>query len=156
MNVHSLSNPFAVLWGAQAASLLSSAACRRRPSAEIPRGSERLKAFQQAAEKDTLVTCDPQHALDTGLSRFCIRIHFQGVLRHDRHRLGGRDQTFKGKRGRLSDELPDRGDGTDNAHRINRCLHYAPAFLFRADQEPVDRLSFVLHNFKTPRSSRFV
>ena len=32
----------------------------------------------------------------------------------------------------------------------------ADSFFFRADQEPVDRLSFVLHNFKTPRSSRFV
>jgi len=88
--------------------------------------------------------------------RFRVQCCFHGVLRHHRHRLHWRDQAFIRKRGRLPDELPDRGDRAHNAHRVNCRFHHAPAFLFRADQEPIDRLSFVLHNFKTPRSSRFV
>ena len=89
-------------------------------------------------------------------SRFRVQCCFHGVLRHHRHRLHWRDQAFIRKRGWLPDELPDRGDRAHNAHRVNYRFHYAPAFLFRADQEPIDRLSFLLHNFKTPRSSRFV
>src|SRR5207249_4590558 len=48
------------LWGAQAASLLSSAACRRlrRALRELPLWNVR-RAFRQAAEKDRLPACAP-------------------------------------------------------------------------------------------------
>jgi hypothetical protein len=81
---------------------------------------------------------------------------FHGVLRHHRHRLHGRSEAFIRNRRRLADKLPNRCDCTQNAQRVDHRFHHAPALLFRADQERVCRLSFVLHNFKTPRRSRFV
>ena len=56
---------------------------------------------------------------------------------------------------RLPDELEDRGNHTQNTCGINRCFHRASPFLFRAGQDAVQCL-IVFHNFKTPRSSRFV
>ena len=88
--------------------------------------------------------------------RFRIQNCFHGVMRHNGHRLLWRHSITEWGWGRLRDELADRGDHAQNAGGINRRFHYAPAFLLRVYQEPVDRLSFVVHNFKTPRSSRFV
>ena len=88
--------------------------------------------------------------------RFRIDHCFHGVMRHNGHRLLWRHSITEWGWGRLRDELADRGDHAQNAGGINRRFHYAPAFLLRVYQEPVDRLSFVVHNFKTPRSSRFV
>lgn len=103
-----------------------------------------------------LVPLRESRHLATLLSRFRIRHRFHNMLRHDRYGRRWRDQVFKRRRGRLPDELPDCDDRAHNAHRINRSFHHAPAFLLRADQQAIGRFSFVLHNSKTPRSSRFV
>src|SRR5438034_1485970 len=60
-----------------------------------------------------------------------------GVLRHDRHWLFWRHPITEWGWSRLRDELADRSDHAQNAHRINRCFHPAPALLLRVDQEPV-------------------
>jgi hypothetical protein len=136
------------------------ACCRWQPADDIPWvvarwGIERSQKFSASCRKGQAGSlCSPARCPHAS-SRLIQRC-FHGVLRHDRHRLRRRDQTFIRNRGRLPDELPDCGDRAHNTHRINRRFYPAPAFLFRVDQEPVDRLSFVLHNFKTPRSSRFV
>ena len=126
-------------------------ALRAVPCGSMLRPATRLRVAATACQGGRWLQERP-HAF----SRFRVQCCFHGVLRHHRHRLHWRDQAFIRKRGRLPDELPDRGDRAHNAHRVNYRFHYAPAFLFRADQEPIDRLSFLLHNFKTPRSSRFV
>jgi hypothetical protein len=90
------------------------------------------------------------------LLRPCIQIHFHRVLGHDWHSLRWCHLITKGSWGRLRDELANRGDHAQYASRIYRCFHPAPALLLRVDQEPVYRLSFVVHNFKTPRTYRFV
>src|SRR5262249_4891481 len=92
----------------------------------------------------------------TSFSRLRINRCLNGVLRHDRHWLLWRQPITKWSWGRLRDELAYRGDHAQNASRIYCCFQPAPALLLRIDQEPVYRLSFVVHNFKTPRSSRFV
>src|SRR5215471_10213200 len=94
--------------------------------------------------------------LSTFFSRLRISCCINGVLRHDRHWLFRRHPVTEWSWGRLRDELADRGDHAQNASRIYCCFHPAPALFLRVDQEPVHRLSFVVHNFKTPRSSRFV
>ncbi len=88
--------------------------------------------------------------------RFRIHHCFHGVMRHNGHTSRWRLEASERIWRRLPDELHDRGDHAQNARGINRSFHYAPALLFRLYQEPVDRFSFVVHNFKTPRSSRFV
>jgi hypothetical protein len=89
-------------------------------------------------------------------SRLRISRCLQGVLRHDRHWLLWREPITERSWRRLRDELADCGNHAENASRVYRCFHPAPALLLRLDQELVYRLSFVVHNFKTPRSSRFV
>ena len=90
------------------------------------------------------------------VSRFRIEYCFHGVMRHNRHRLRCRLEPGERIWCWLADELQNCGDHTQNTGGKHRGFHYAPALLLRADQKPVDRLSFVVHNFKTPRSSRFV
>jgi hypothetical protein len=146
------------------------ACCRRQPGDDIPWvvarcGIERSQKFSASCRKGqvrhgesvpwrTGSLCSPArcpHA-SSGLIQRC----FHGVLRHDRHRLRRRDQSFIRNRRRLPDKLPDRSDCTQDAQRVDHRFHNAPSLLFRVDQERVCRLSFVLHNFKTPRSCRFV
>src|SRR5438067_4983512 len=88
--------------------------------------------------------------------RLRISRSIHSVLRHDRHWLFWCHPITEWGWGRLRDELADRGDHAENASCIYRCFHPAPALFLRVHQQSVYRLSFVVHNFKTPRSSRFV
>src|SRR6266487_2866200 len=58
----------------------------------------------------------------------------------------------------LLSKLPDRNNRAQTYKRVNNSFHDAPALLFRLNQEPVCRLSFVIYTFilKTPPSSHFV
>ena len=85
-----------------------------------------------------------------------IQLRFDSVLRHHRHWLRWRSKAFVRNGRRLPDKLPDCGHCTQNAQRVDHHFHHAPALLFRADQKRVCRFRFVVHNFKTPRSCRFV
>jgi hypothetical protein len=73
----------------------------------------------------------------TFVSRLRLSRCVRGVLRHDRHWLLWRQPITEWGWGRLRDELADRGDHAQNASRVNRCFHPAPALLLRVDQEPV-------------------
>src|SRR6476620_12668409 len=70
-------------------------------------------------------------------SRLRMNPCLNGVLRHGRYWLLWRQPITEWGWGRLSDELADRSDHAENASRINRCFHPAPALLLRVDQEPV-------------------
>src|ERR1041385_4377794 len=78
--------------------------------------------------------------LPTFFSRLCISRCIHGALRHDRHWLHWRRPITEWSWRRLRDELADRGDHAQNASRIYRCFHPAPALLLGVDQEPVYRL----------------
>jgi hypothetical protein len=123
-----------------------------------PCGPRRSRAKVAGPSRRSYLTGHRQVATTAAeiLLRFRIDHRFHGVMRHNGHRLRWRLEASKRIWRRLRDELHDRGDHAQNARGVNRRFHYAPAFLLRVYQEPVDRLSFVLHNIETPRSSRFV
>src|SRR2546430_1064188 len=49
----------------------------------------------------------------------------------------------------LMGKLKNRNHDAQDQERVNDCFHYPPALFLRADQEPICRLSFVIHSFTT-------
>ena len=135
------------------------AACSRSPS---KRAESKLSAPCHHASSRGARACSPltpaccRRAPATASSGFVCEAHVGLLMRHNRRRLRCRVPPSKGIRRRLADELQDCCGYTQNAGGKNRCFHDAPALLFRADQKRVCRFRFVVHNFKTPRSCRFV
>jgi len=135
------------------------AACSRSPSKRVESkplrsGPSRFlggSAGLQPAHAGMLPACPA-----TASSGFVCEAQVGLVMRYNRRRLRCRVPPSEGIRRRLPDKLPDCGDCTQNAQRVDHHFHHAPALLFRADQKRVCRFRFVVHNFKTPRSCRFV
>ncbi len=78
------------------------------------------------------------------------------MMRHMRGHIRVRRWWANRQRTGLRAKLPDGNNRAQTEKRVNDSFHNAPAFFFRADQQPVCRLSFVVHNFKTPPSAHFV
>ena len=58
-------------------------------------------------------------------------------VRNNRDRLRRRVEYGERILGRLPYELEDCSDHAQNARRVYRRFHHAPAFLFRASQDPI-------------------
>ena len=140
MNVHSLSTPLPRFWGAQAASLSHLAACRMHFCSGVWFGSA---GSRQAAANYRPAACAPQITLSALPITARVRLVRQ-ILN-----LSWFGDQYCRQLVLLMGKLKNRNHDAQDQERVNDCFHYPPALFFRADQEPICRLSFVIHNFTT-------
>src|SRR6059058_3351008 len=128
MNVHSLSNSFAIPRKGRCS--VFSKTLRPQIATSTPCYIESFCARRSATP-----LCCATH-LDRSLSGFRLSRCFHGV-RNNRNRLRNRLEPSERIWRRLPDKLEDRRSDAQNARGIHRRLQRAPPFLFRVSQDSV-------------------